>query len=538
MRVSVSYYAGSPPRMQLSMPAVAAPTDILHWPCVQASSLLGGARMARDAITSLPAMVAYLLGVVGGLAWRAVHVFVGTYQSAEWKVRRAGAVADLNAAVLCAAVILLWTSRNAFTEAQDVTSSQAWVRQLAERPVDACNTLDREPFQGKLFHGITLHCEMPGHQSKEGLLHFLDVPQVLAALEVYNDCGAFSMAYGVQPNPLHPMLRTGKKGVGAALQTFQLVSRVVKEVRNGMHYLDVVRSDLGSCHAHQGSGKSSKPESNVQCAGLCGGCAEVPAPAQVLRYLTESSDAGLFLFFDGTYVCHPEEVDACFERRRPDWRSLNFTNSLDVGSANGFCPAPGRASIMWKAASVEQYHCADGFDVSQGLSRLKDKVDGLKLIYKFVYFYPCLSYDELFGLYIAMVGILVATCFGTGVLLYTDVVCPMLKYGSKTWAASLPPVPGMHASALLGSFGMYIENRVRASGVAGAAEWGFQAGQGSSSRKDLVDIVLRCTMSATVGTLVSAVCVLAPWYALGQYYKGSCKHLEQPAPFFTCASGE
>lgn len=118
---------------------------------MQASALRSGARMVHDAWMSLLAVLAYLLGLVAGLAWRAIEVFVGTYRSAIWKVRRAGAVADLIAAVLAAAVILLLTSRAAFTEAQDSTSRKAWLSQLAEKPVMACNTFNQQPYVRALF---------------------------------------------------------------------------------------------------------------------------------------------------------------------------------------------------------------------------------------------------------------------------------------------------------------------------------------------------------------------------------------------------
>ena len=485
-----------------------------HWQCMQASALRAGLRMVRVTIPSLLKMLAYLLGLAGGLAARAGQVFVGTYRSPTWEVRRAGAVADLNAAVFAAAVILLATSRHAFTDAQVSTSCQAWLTQLAEYPKDACNTFNREPYHGVLFHGITFHCDVPrgpGKTSshKDGVLerNVSGIMQVLKALELYNNCGAFAMAYRVQRYPVQLILHTGQAGVASALKL--VADDIPKQPQNDtMYYLDVIKP-LDSCdaHPHSGAGKSSEPGTDVQCAVPCAGSA---APAQILRYLTSSSDGGLFVYFN----CNQSGVDACFNQKA-EWRSIDFPDP--VGQADAFCPVPGNASIMWSSDHSEHYHCADGFDVSQNLNLQKDKVDGLKLVYKFVYFHPCLSYDELFGVYIAIVGVFVTACLGTMVLLVTDIVCPMLKWGSQAWTPLPPAVPGMHASATLGCPERLAEDRVHASGMAGAAEQGFQVGQGSLCCKDVVDILLRCTVSAILGTLVGVVCVLLPWWLALRY---------------------
>lgn len=165
--------------------------------------LRGGARMAQDILKSLLIMLAYLLGLVGGLAWRAIQVFVGTYQSAEWKVRRAGAVADLNAAVLAAAVILLYASRDAFRDAQTWTSHQARLSQLSVETVVACNTFDQKPFNGTLNHDLTFRCEsVDGHSTVLPLeidttgKQQVNVNQTLKILDVLNGCHAYSWGFG------------------------------------------------------------------------------------------------------------------------------------------------------------------------------------------------------------------------------------------------------------------------------------------------------------------------------------------------------
>ena len=259
----------------------------------------------------------------------------------------------------------------------------------------------------------------------------------------------------------------------------------------------------------------------------------VPGNTRTLRYLTINSYVGLFLNFK----CRHDEAEICFNRSGL-WQNYTFEvpGKMRGDQGGAFCPLNGTLSIVWP--NYEPYHCAEGFDISQSLSAQKDKVDGLRLVYKFAYFHPCLTYEELFGLYIALAGVFATVLLGTCVLLFTDIVCPMLKCVRESWTASFPPLPRMHASTAVvspGSPGGGIQSLFR--GVAGAAKQGFRVWQGSGCCKDLVDIVLRCTASLVLGTAVSVVCVLAPWHAL-QRYEGSCGHLEPHSSVFGCTDHE
>ena len=120
--------------------------------------------------------------------------------------------------------------------------------------------------------------------------------------------------------------------------------------------------------------------------------------------------------------------------------------------------------------------------------------------------------------------------FGDCSGIFTDVVCPMLKYGRACWESSLAPLPWMHANAVVvSSPGGGTEGC--SSSMANAAQQGFQHWQGNFCCRDLVEVMLRCTVSIVLGTTLSVVCVLVPWLALKQN-KGPCGHLEQPAPVF------
>ena len=407
------------------------------------------ARLAHKALKSLLFVLAYVVGLAGGLVWRAGQVFIGTYQSAEWDVRRAGAVADLNAAVLAAAVILLWTSRDVFNDAQNSLSHQAWVSQLSEKPVAACNTLNEEPFDGTLYHGITLHCALPpgsridawpvGKRGNRSELTATDDWQVLRVLQIYNECGAFSMAYQAQTlGKLSQLIQhTGRTRIASVLQDVAGHLRPVDNNNNAgalmvqqasvpnarMYYLNVIVPH-GACDAdlHQGSEANNGPISSTQGAGVCKECAGFPANTRILSYLTRDNDVGLFLSFN----CSQDGVDVCVSHSTA-WRNITGGGTVPPGTvppeeAVPFCPSPGIPSVSWSASTSETYHCAEGFDVSQSLTPQEDKVDGLKLVHKFVYFYPCVTYDELFGIYIALAGMFVTVCLGTAVV-YSLTLC-------------------------------------------------------------------------------------------------------------------
>ena len=492
--------------------------------------------MVYDAWMSLLAVLAYLLGTVGGLAWRAIEVFVGTYQSTTWKVRRAGAVADLNAAVLAVAVTLLLTSRAAFSEAQSSTSRNAWLSQLSEKPVMACNTFNREPFEGTLYHDLTFQCEAGAYFNTSSLdinaAPQENMQQVLQILGFLNDCDAFFMAFRVQRQGNRSQLKVhkGKDAIRAAL------SNVAKDLgdsslKDSSYYLDEIWPlDLCATHPSEGFGAPTRPSS-----GIPGDCSDrsagFPPNTKILRYLSISKNVGLFLNYD----CRQDGVvGKCFSNH-PGWQNLTLNKTgLMRGDVRAFCPLDGKLSMTWN--NSEPYHCAEGFDISQSLDTQKAKVEGLRLVYKFPYFYPCLSYDELFGVYIAMVGVFTTVVLGTCVLLFTDVVCPMLKCGSDEWRASLPPLPWLHASTSEvspRSPGGGIHTQLDAHSGAGADMQSFQALQ-DSYRYNLVDIVLRCMASVVLGTLLSVFCVWLPWRYLPQD-TGSCAHLAPPALVF-CSS--
>ena len=67
------------------------------------------------------------------------------------------------------------------------------------------------------------------------------------------------------------------------------------------------------------------------------------------------------------------------------------------------------------------------------MSLLNDEVAALKGIRYFAYF-RCLSYDELFGVYVGVTGVLMTVAVTTATLYVTDVVRPLLLAGRGDWS--------------------------------------------------------------------------------------------------------
>ena len=526
--------------------------------CMQASALRSGACMACGACTSLLVLLAYLLGLVVGLAWRGLQVTVGTYQSAEWKVRRAGAVADLNAAVLAAAVILLLTSKQAFSDAQESTSRQAWLSQLSEKPMVACNTFNLKPFDGYISQGPSVRCKLPwgadnGNNENAryaGISLRDNVQQVLSILGIYSGCNAFSMAFRVQKmgNSTQLIRHTGSASIADALQkveeqllrsssdTREALSLPVDPKDGSYNFDEIMPVDACGSPSRDGS-RDKGPDTVMHGADSCVDLPEgFPPNTRVVRYLTGNNNVGLFL----SYKCSWNDSDTCFSSSSA-WSNFSIHgNGVTRGEqAGAFCPLSGSLGLTW--GSKEPYHCAEGFDISQSFTAQQAKVNGLRLIHRFSYFSPCVSYEELFGIYIALAGVFVTVCLGTSVLLFTDIICPMLKCGSESWRASLLPLLGLHGRAAEvspGSPGDSVTSCFYKGDAGGAAKQGFRAWQGNLCCKDLVDIVLRCTVSLALGVAVSVIFVLTPWLSLKEG-KGPCIHPEPQKLYnavFNCSS--
>ena len=263
-----------------------------------------------------------------------------------------------------------------------------------------------------------------------------------------------------------------------------------------------------------------------------------PANSGILRYVTVHNSLDLFFSYK-RHIRDSSAFRACLSNSSiwhnfsvemtSDSHNLTLVRGDQTGS---FCPMNGTLSIVWPAC--ESYFCAEGFDVSESLDLMKARVEALRLVNRFRYFFSCSSYDELFGLYIAMLGVFVTVCLGTSLLLFTDVVCPMIKSGHESWTPSLPRLPLSSANAAAVSPGNTGGGNGNISkGMAVAAKQGLRVGSGTVGCRDLLDIMLRCTVSLALGTTLGLGCVWVP-FLISQNQSSSCGGLELPQSVSYC----
>lgn len=136
---------------------------------------------------------------MAGIFCRIVRIYLGTYRSKKKEVQRAGLVADLNAIVLAAAVILLLTGRKAFHEAEKATDDLVWHSLLSDSLLAACATLSRTDTFHLAGRNLTLECFMVQEGQKVKRRYPIDVSnvtQLVPVLQVLDGCGAFEFAIG------------------------------------------------------------------------------------------------------------------------------------------------------------------------------------------------------------------------------------------------------------------------------------------------------------------------------------------------------
>ena len=158
-----------------------------------------------------------------------------------------------------------------------------------------------------------------------------------------------------------------------------------------------------------------------------------------------------------------------------------------------FCPANGTLEIYFFTPLV--YRCNNGVQ-SANVSLLNDEVAALKGIRSFAYF-RCMSYDELFGVYVGTVGVLMSVALATSALYVTDVARPLLLAGREDWSWD-----AVHQSAGITDPEAKGRRYVRVLKV--------------------VDVVLRCLAGCAVGTALGTCLVYAPWLAFYDHNTSTC----------------
>ena len=424
---------------------------------------------------------------VAGIYRRIKRVYLGTYWSSEKKVQRAGLVADLNAIVLAAAVILLLTSRQAFHEAEKATDDRVWRSLLSDSLMAACATLSRTDSLNYAVHNLALGCSVMQEGENRLRTYTVDVSniaQLVPVLQVLDKCGAFEFALGNFYNDTSCRWKAG-----TASDLFQRISYIAQErPPTSASYRLIRAANISDCDEH---GKEL-PLRLPWTPDLCGSnedekhftSAGIPPVGNFFVRWVDNWNHGMYLGLRPR--CTWGE---CFSRKS-SWESVTMkvlygdkAVSIWQNGSDYFCPQDGNMSL-WTGIP-QSYHCIRGVEVGS-MDMLNNEMTLIRgnSHVKFAYFW-CLSYDELFGVYVGIFGFFITVVFATAVVLCTDVCAPMLRAGGKSWSGTVSTV---------------------------------------DARKDLdfLDVVLRVLASTVLGTAITVAFIYLPMFLFNKAHLQGC----------------
>ena len=480
---------------------------------------------------SMPASLLYALIMLPMLLLR---VFVGTYLSRNEKVRRAGLVADVNALALAVAVILLLTSRDTFNEAEDTIKHQAWANLLQDSPGAACASLNRQAFDGRISQGIHFKCiyadsgrwprwSWPVNATNKG--------QTQAVLRALSACNASSMGmhYVYHDVSVWYAAADTHHSVGSIIDSTDLQSTLEFDQRlNSWASLDVItpedsfnnvtRSAAGGACADKLNGTLAdvlarklqyNPAAPFGTSGFPGDLG-FPPGMEIVRWL-DRYGKGIYLGVNcnSTLLDPSPELQHCInsstelaDTRGPWTQEFDYhPKPADTASfqlrgeeeEGAFCPADGELRLFFFLPAP--YRCSNGAQ-SGNVSLLNNEVSSLKGIRYFAYF-RCLSYDELFGVYVGTVGVLMSVALATSALHVTDVARPLLLAGREAWSWDF-------VLQTEGATGPEVEQR--------HYEWA----------KTVFEVILRCVAGCVVGTAQGMCLIHLPWRSFLNDHAHTC----------------
>ena len=445
-----------------------------------------------------------LMRVLLWLPGRLLHVFLGTYMSRNSDVRRAALVADINAWGLAVAVILLLTSRATFNQAEETIKHRAWANLILDSSGDACATLNQNPFMGSNSSHFHFYCEDARHGNGPHVTGRTTLPlnasnqnQVMAFLKgIHEDCDAFSMA--IEYTAKH-----------TAVCYEGNISKVlfhegeVHEFAEGQGVyrwksLDWVHpTDRSACANSFEAGRLQTAIDDGACffpgnaskdTAMFPNDLGFPLGMDVVRWLDEVNK-GIFLGVKcngqddagRSALVHCISSSETVHNATGQWEAGGSTNATLKGPQEGaFCAPNGTLSLR---SFPVPYRCSDGAQ-SSSIHMLNDESDALKAVQRFAYF-RCLSYDELYAVYVGIIGVLIAVSLTTTTLFFTDVARPMFIAGREDWSWDM-------SRQRIG-----VEDSVRH----------------YTREKNMLDVFLRCAAALAVGSVLGMGCVYAPWRA-------------------------
>ena len=459
-------------------------------------------------------------------------MFLGTYISRNEDVRRAGLVADVNALVLAVAVVLLLTSQATFNQAEEAIKHQAWANLLQDNPGAACATLNRQPFVGRISQGIHFHCRNANgraiHPRWSNMVDGSNRGQVQAVLRALSDCNAFAMGmhYVYHDESIFYAAADESHSVRSIIDASD--SQTTLEFDQGLNSwasLDAVTpEDIYDLDTRAAAGKrcAERMSSGTLASALAKksryhpctpfgdpgfpGDLGFPPGMEIVRWL-DRFGKGIYLGVscNSSLTNASQDLQRCLNSSRQLGDAMGAWTSdfrddavpedrssfqLKGAKQGAFCPANGTLEISF--FTPLSYRCNNGVQTSNA-SLLNDEVNALKGIRSFAYF-RCMSYDELFGVYVGTVGVLMSVALATSALYVTDVARPLLLAGREDWswdAAACVADPEAKARR-------YVQ------------------------LLKVLDVVLRCLAGCAVGTALGTCLVYAPWQSFYDHNVATC----------------
>ena len=467
------------------------------------------------------------------LPLRLLRVFVGTYLSRNEDVRRAGLVADVNALALAVAVILLLTSRATFNQAEETIKHQAWANLLQDSPGAACASLNQQPFVGHISQSIHFTCTNDPYQRTPSTARWTyamdakNMKQVVGVLRALDECKVFSMGmqYIYTDRSVCYKFANTSGSVSSVIEASQTGSLELVQNITGWDRLDVITPEDTYSPASAGeAGESCLEDYSTHARAVNGTCYSPAAPfgnpgfpsdlgfprgMQIVRWL-DRFGKGIFLGVKcGSSLHNPSpglqrcinssaQLSAVAGPWTPEFwadpRPRDPRNYSLHGHEHGaFCPANSTLGVVLYRPSL--YQCSNGAQGSQ-VRLLNDEMAALTGVRYFAYF-RCLSYDELFGVYVGTVGVLMSVALATGALYITDVARPMLLAGHEAW---LWDVVLQSAGAI-----------------------GPEVGERRCERaKTLFEVILRCVASCALGSSLGMILIYVPWQVFLSNHAHTC----------------
>ena len=478
-------------------------------------------------------MLVTLLCALVTLPLRLLRVFVGTYLSRNEDVRRAGLVADVNALALAAAVILLLTSRNTFNYAEEAIKHQAWTNLLQDSPGAACASLNQQPFVGHISQSIHFTCQNDPYQRTPSTLRWSyamdasNMKQVVGVLRALDECKVFSMGmqYIYTDRCVTYTFANSSGSVSSVIEASQAGTLELVQNITGWDRLDVITPEDTFSPASAGTaGENCLEDYSANARAANGTCYSPATPfgnpgfpsdlgfprgMQIVRWL-DRFGKGIYLGVrcgSSLYAPSPElqrcinssaQLSAVAGPWTPEFwadpRPRDPRNYSLHGHEHGaFCPAESTLGVVLFGPSL--YQCSNGAQSSQ-VRVLNEEMAAVEGVRYFAYL-RCLSYDELFGVYVGTVGVLMSVALATGALYITDVARPMLLAGREAW-----------------SWDFALQR---------AGTTGPEVGERCCERaKTVLEVVLRCAAGCAVGSALGMCLIYVPWRVFSDNHAHIC----------------